>query len=67
MISDYIALPVMENVYMVGKGFPTRGQLLGCGIVATGYYLSTGPCRIFQVTSSSISCPNEQPQLATDH
>ena len=67
MIRDYIALPVMENVYLQGKGFPTVGQFQGCWIEATGNYISIGTCRVFQVSSSRVLCPNEQPSLQTNH
>ena len=58
MIRDYVSLPVMENVYIVGKGFPTLGQFQGCQITAIGNYIgSNSYCKVFQVTSSTISCP----------
>ncbi len=55
-ISDYIALPVMDNLYLTGKGFPTQGQYNGCQIRANGYLVAAKPCRIFMVTDSSLMC-----------
>ena len=61
MIRDFIALPVMENVYLIGKGFPTQGQYQGCRIDAAGSYISFGVCKVFQATSTRISCPQNLP------
>jgi hypothetical protein len=56
MISDIVALPVMDNVYLVGKGFPTHGQFRGCHIYAEGTYISLETCKVFQVARARISC-----------
>ena len=56
MIRDFVALPVMDNAYLIGKDFPTQGQFQGCHIYATGHYVSTAPCKIFEVTRAKISC-----------
>jgi hypothetical protein len=58
MIRDYVSLPVMENVYLLGKGFPTLGQFQGCRIIALGNYVKISTsCTAFHVTSSTILCP----------
>ena len=56
MIQDFVSLPVMDNVYLRGNGFPTTGQFRGCWIDAMGSYTSIGTCKVFQVTSARISC-----------
>jgi len=61
MLQDYVALPVMENIYLRGWGFPTQGQFQGCSIHATGTYLNIGSCKVFQVTSSVITCSPSRP------
>ena len=65
-LPDYIALPVMENIYLKGLGFPTEGQYAGCHIEAYGRYvtppsstdIARGQCVVFQVSKSSIACPD---------
>jgi hypothetical protein len=59
-IPDYVALPVMDNVYLLGADFPSQGQYQGCHIEALGNYrISTGTsqCKVFQVRSVNIVCP----------
>ncbi len=55
-IPDYISSPLMENIYLIGNGFPTEGQYKSCSIDAAGYYLRIEGCKVFQVSNSSIQC-----------
>jgi len=62
MLPDYIALPVMQNVYLRGFGFPTQGQYQGCRIDAVGYFDITSStargCKVFNVSKAVIVCPS---------
>jgi len=61
MIPDYIALPVMDNIYLKGFVFPTHGQYQGCRIDAFGRYANsfgTSQCKVFEVSNAVISCPS---------
>ena len=53
---DYVSLPVMDNYYLTGKGFPTQGQFEGCTIYGQGTLSTIEGCKIFTVTDSKISC-----------
>ena len=64
MIQDYVSLPVMDNIYLRGNGFPTLGQYRGCRIEAVGIYTSIGTCKVFQVTSARILCQSRVPITA---
>jgi hypothetical protein len=59
-LPDYVALPVMDNVYLKGLVFPSTGQFQGCHIDALGLYRispSSSQCKVFDVRSVSITCP----------
>ena len=55
-VSDFVALPVMTNVYLTGNFAPTRGLVRGCTIGATGYYYDVGACTYFAVEEYTIRC-----------
>jgi len=68
MVPDYVALPVMENVYLKGVGFPTHGQFQGCRINALGKYLissSNSQCKVFEISNAVIICPSSRIDLIT--
>jgi hypothetical protein len=67
MVRDYISPPVMDNIYLIGKGFPTQGQYRGCHVNATGYFVALQPCRIFLVVRASYNCSatTDPPSLTT--
>lgn len=56
MVRDYISPPVMDNIYLIGQGFPSHGQYQGCQLNAAGYFVALHPCRIFMVTRASVEC-----------
>ena len=55
-VSDYVALPVMDNVFLTGSFQPTQGLFQGCTIQATGSSYSFEGCKYFAVEKYSISC-----------
>jgi hypothetical protein len=61
MIQDFVSLPVMDNIYLRGNGFPTIGQYRGCRIEAAGTYVSIDTCKVFQVSSARIFCQQDLP------
>jgi hypothetical protein len=67
-IPDFIALPVMDNIYLRGPGFPTQGQYAGCQITAVGNFAitssSVGQCKVFEVSRATIVCPNDNATTA---
>jgi hypothetical protein len=56
-LPDYVPLPVMENVYLVGNGFPTSGQFQGYGIDAWGTFGKIDGCRVFLVSTYTLRPP----------
>ena len=56
-VSDYVPLPVMTNVYLIGNFKPTNGTLQGCHIEAQGTYFKTNTCTYFAVDKFKVVCP----------
>jgi hypothetical protein len=55
-VSDYVSLPVMENLYLTGRFQPTQGLLQGCTIQATGSPYTLEGCKYFAVDKYTITC-----------
>jgi hypothetical protein len=58
---DYVTNEAMDEVYLTGASFPTRGQYQGCHIWASGIFITSksvigSSCRIFQVESMRLDC-----------
>ncbi len=55
-VSDYVSLPVMDNVFLTGKFVPTNGLVQGCTLNAMGSAYTVGSCQYFAVDRYSIAC-----------
>jgi len=55
-VSDYVALPVMQNIFLTGKFVPTRGLFRGCSLDAIGSSYTAEGCRYFAVDKYTITC-----------
>ena len=55
-VSDYVSLPVMDNVYLTGRFEPTQGLYQGCSIQASGSPYTLEGCKYFAVDKYTITC-----------
>jgi hypothetical protein len=57
-VSDYVSLPVMDNVFLTGTFAPTQGLFQGCSIQASGSPYTLEGCKFFAVEKYTITCDN---------
>jgi len=55
-VLDHISIQATQDIFLVGRGFPTYGRYVGCHIDAYGIPFSFGMCKYLYVQTFKVHC-----------